>query len=101
VLAGLDKHYLVDKPPDLETLTAELEAPPVPLGPLPVDLFGPGDAANFRIDIADDVQQAVADTYLAEATLRVLIVRLTFEDEEAIRLNGESLDRLAATTRLL
>ena len=92
-LAGRDKHYLADKPPHWERMAVELEAPPVPKGPLPIDIDQPGDTAAVRMDIADDVAAANADGSLAEATLRILLINLTSVDDIEFRLNGEALDR--------
>ena len=100
-LAGRDKHYLADKPPHWERMSVELEAPPVPKGPLPIDIDRPGDTAAVRMDIADDVAGAKADGSLAEATLRVLLVNLSSVDEIEFRLNGETLDRAGATKHIL
>jgi hypothetical protein len=101
LLAGLDKHYLVDSPPDWRSFAAELDAPPVPQGPLPVELAEPGESASFRIDVVDDVRSAAGNGSLLDATLRLMIVHLTGLDEITIRLNGETLDRNTACTRLL
>ena len=98
---GRDKHYLADKPPDWEQDAAELDAPPVPKGPLPIEIDQPGDTAAVRMDIADDVAGAKADGSLAEATLRILLVNLTSVDDIEFRLNGETLDRAGATKHIL
>ena len=76
-IASLNKHYLVDNPFDWDVMTEELGAPSVPPGPLPIALEKPGDSAEVPIDIADDVQTAIADGLLSEATLRVMIVNLS------------------------
>ena len=49
----------------------------------------------------DDVRSAAGNGSLLDATLRLMIVRLTGLDEITIRLNGETLDRNTACTRLL
>ena len=100
-LAGRDKHYLADKPPHWERMAVELEAPPVPKGPLPIDIDQPGDTAAVRMDIADDVSAAKTDGSLAEATLRVLLINLTSVDDIEYRLNGETLDPSGATKHIL
>ena len=100
-LHGRDKHYLADKPPEWNTVAAELDAPPVPKGPLPMEIDRPGDTAAVRMDIADDVAGAKADGSLAEATLRIMLVNLTSVDDIEFRLNGETLDRGGATKHIL
>ncbi len=100
-LEGRNKHYLADKPAEWETNSAEYEAPTVPPGPLPIDLDRPGEAAAIRLDVADDVGNANANGSLEEATLRVLLINLTSLDDVEFRLNGEALDRAAATKHLL
>ena len=101
LIARRDKHYLVDKPDSWQTFADELGEPPVPPGPLPVDLSDPGDIADIQIDVADDVAGAVAENALAEATLRLMIVNLTARDQISFELNGTPVDRSAADVHLM
>ena len=100
-IARKDKHYLVDNPFDWDVMTEELGAPSIPPGPLPIALEKPGDSAEVPIDIADDVQAAVADGSLAEATLRLMIVNLSALDEVEFALNDSPLDDASVRRRLL
>ena len=100
-LEGSDKHYLVDKPPEWDWNAAEYGAPTVPPGPLPIDLDQPGDTASVRVDVADDVASEEAAGRLKGATLRLLLVNFTSLDDLEFRLNGERLDREAATKHIL
>ena len=61
----------------------------------------PGDSAEVPIDIADDIQAAVANGSLAEATLRLMIENLSSLDEVDFALNGKSLDESLFRRRLL
>ena len=101
VLAGHNKHYLVDKPQEWEASAAEFGAPPVPRGPLPIELSSPGDSTTLSINIADDVSKAKSDGTLESATLRMMIEELTSLDDVEFRLNGEVLDRAAANVHIL
>ena len=98
---GLNKHYLVDNPFDWDVMTEELGAPSVPPGPLPITLEKSGDSAEVPIDIADDIQAAIAGGSLAEATLRLMIENLSLLDEVDFALNGHSLDDAPVRRRLL
>jgi len=100
-IANLNKHYLVDNKPHGEIFARELGSPTIPSSPLPVCLAGQGDLAEISIDIADDVSEAESTGSLLEATLRIMIVNLTAEDELNFKLNGEQLNRSAARTQLL
>ena len=100
-IATLNKHYLVDNPFDWDVMTEELGAPSVPPGPLPIALEKSGDSAEVPIDIADDIQAAVANGSLAEATLRLMIENLSSLDEVDFALNGKSLDESLFRRRLL
>jgi len=100
-IANLNKHYLVDNKPYGEIFARELGSPTIPSSPLPVCLAGQGDLAEISIDIADDVNEAESTGSLLEATLRIMIVNLTAEDELNFKLNGEPLNRSAAQTQLL
>ncbi len=100
-IAGLNKHYLVDNPFDWDVMTEELGAPSVPPGPLPITLEKSGDSAEVPIDIADDIQAAIAGGSLAEATLRLMIENLSLLDEVDFALNGHSLDDAPVRRRLL
>jgi len=98
LIARRDKHYVVDNPHDWHNVASELGAPPVPAGPLPVALSGPGDIANVKIDIADDLD---CDDGPVAVLLRLLVVNLTSQDSIAYTLNGKALDPAQAQTRLL
>ncbi len=101
VMSRRSKHYLVDHPHQLEVLKYELGSYTVPPGPLPIDLAGPGDQATVRVDVSDDLEGAKADGALDGATLRLLIVHLTAQDDVEVSLNGQALDISAAYRRLL
>ena len=100
-IASLNKHYLVDNPFDWDVMTEELGAPSVPPGPLPISLEKSGDSSEVPIDIADDVQAAIADGSLDEATLRLMIENLTSLDELDFALNDNPLDDTLVRQRLL
>ena len=100
-IAERDKHYLVDNPYDWDVMTEELGAPSIPPGPLPIELAKTGDSTEIRIDIADDVQAAVSEGSLAEASLRLMIVNLSALDVVEFELNGSPLDNATVRRRLL
>jgi len=101
LLSRKNKHYLVDNPHNWQGVANEMGAPPIPKGPLPVDLMNPGDTANVTIDIADDIKQAAIDGAFEKATLRILVVNLTSIDSIEFSLNGMQLDFNAAQKKLL
>ena len=78
LIARKDKHYLADQKGGL--------------GPLPLELAGVGDEARVSVDVADDLDSAVRDGALREASLRLLVDHLTSLDRLEIRLNGELLE---------
>ena len=100
-IANLNKHYLVDNPFDWDVMTEELGAPSIPPGPLPIPLAKPGDSTEVQIDIADDVQAAVAEGSLTDATLRLMIVNLNSLDDVEFALNDKLLDDVLVRRRLL
>ena len=67
----------------------------------PSHLQNPGDSTEVAIDVADDIQTAVADGSLAEATLRLMIVNLSSLDEVEFALNDTPLDGSLVRRRLL
>ena len=101
LIAERDKHYIVDNPHEWVEWARELGAPPVPSGPLPIELDDAGKTARIDIDVAGDVAAAAARGSLAEATLRMLVVNLTAQDEVEYHLNDTVLDIRAATSRIL
>ena len=79
LIARKDKHYLVDQ----QTWDA---------GPLPLELAGVGDNSRVSVDVADDLDAALEEGVLKEASLRLLVDHLTPLDQLEIRLNEEVLE---------
>ena len=77
LIARKDKYYLVDQR--------------IWGGALPLELEGVGDETRVSVDVADDLDSAVRDGALKEASLRLLVDHLTPLDRLEIRLNGEVL----------
>ena len=98
LIAKRDKHYVVDNPHNWQDVAAELGAPPVPAGPLPVALQHAGDTASVKIDIADDAERGNGPE---ETVLRLLVINLTSQDHVEYTLNGKPLDPSRAQSRLL
>ena len=96
-----DKHYLVDHPMSWQGVANDLDAPPIPEGPLPAELKEAGASARIPIDVADDLTSTSRDGDLKEVTLRLMITNLTSLDTLEFDLNGEPLDPTSARTRLL
>ena len=78
LIARKDKHYLVDQ--------QHWDA-----GPLPLELAGVGDSRRVFVDVADDLDAALEEGALKEASLRLLVDHLTPLDQLEIRLNDELL----------
>ncbi len=79
LIARKDKHYLVDQ----QIWGA---------GPLPLELASVGDKRRVSVDVADDLNAAVEDGALKEASLRLLVDHLTPLDRLEIRLNNKVLE---------
>jgi hypothetical protein len=98
VIDKLDKHYMVDTPPNWEDLASELGGPPVPPGQLPASLADAGDTASVKIDIADDIDSPQSQP---DVVVRLLVTHLTSVDSVTWSLNGAVVDAGQIETRLL
>lgn len=94
----LDKHYVIDTPPNWQDMAAELGGPPVPPGQLPVSLKAAGETASAIIDIADDIDGSEPPK---DIVAKLLITNLTKQDSVSYALNDVPVDSDQIETRLL
>jgi len=98
VIDKLDKHYVIDTPPNWEDVAAELGGPPVPPGQLPVSISEAGQTVSAIIDIADDI---AGERRPSEIVVKLLITNLTSQDSVTYMLNDVPIEPAQIETRLL